>query len=148
MDATTLTGHVKELNAANQAGKSDVSGALGVVSPMCLRRSFVHRVLTGGMTVYRKLSLYSRNCKLRLSPQKTSSEYVFIGKLILYKLKLAQFGVSAYSHPKLVSQSASFVPMPHHQSQVLPRRSLRSGGMRLRSQRRRGREQKAMKEKM
>lgn len=40
MDATTLTGHVKELNAANQAGKSDVSGALGVGSQSCLRQFF------------------------------------------------------------------------------------------------------------
>ena len=76
MDATTLTGHVKELNAANQAGKSDVSDAVGVVSPRCLRRSFVGLLLTSMMMIYRKLSLCSRNFRLRLFLQKISFEYV------------------------------------------------------------------------
>lgn len=77
MDATTLTGHVRDLNAANQAGKSDVSDVVGVVSPRCLRRSFVGLLLTSVMMVYRKSSLCSRNFRLRLFLQKIFFEYVY-----------------------------------------------------------------------
>lgn len=77
MDATTLTGHVGDLNAANQAGKSDVSDVVGVVSPRCLRRSFVGLLLTSVMMVYRKSSLCSRNFRLRLFLQKIFFEYVY-----------------------------------------------------------------------